>query len=227
MRTRPIDFGLASIVITLLIIMDWLLMAFLINPISARVFGNYHLIIDALLFLLFYGLLSALFYWALLKIRPLAPGNYNMDEAAFTYWKLTTVIYELGRGALLPFTTVFSRPLVAKLFGAKIGRDIALGGVLADPHLIWIGDYAILGHNSVLTPHAITSGSIMLGEVRIQDRATVGVNTVIMPGVELGEGSVVTAGSVVTMDTHIPPGELWGGVPACKIKNLTPLDIRG
>ena len=227
MKTNPIDFLLTSIVITLLVALDWLLMALLIKPLSTRSFGNYHLIADGLLFLLLYGLLSALFYRVLLRWRPLLPGDYQMEESVFTRWKLLTVIYEFGRGALLPFTTVFSRPLVAKLFGAKLGRDLALGGRLADPYLIQIGDYAILGYNSVITPHAITSGYIMLREVRIGRGATVGVNVVVMPGVEIGEDAVVTAGSVVTMNTHIPPAELWGGIPARKIKDIAPSDIRG
>ncbi len=227
MKTRLVDFLLAGIVIILLVALDWLLTAFLIRPLSMHSLGNYHLIADGLLFLLLYGLLSALFYRVLLRLRPLLPGDYAMEEPAFTRWKLVTVVYEFGRGALLPFTTVFARPLVAKLFGAKIGRDIALGGDLVDPYLIQVGDYAILGHNSVITAHAITSGHIMLREVRIGRGATVGVHVVVMPGVEIGEDAVVTAGSVVAMNTRIPPAELWGGIPARKIKDIAPSDIRG
>jgi acetyltransferase-like isoleucine patch superfamily enzyme len=130
------------------------------------------------------------------------------------------VVYEFGRGALLPFTTVFAKPLVAKLFGAKIGKDIALAGHLVDPEFITIGDEAIVGQGSVVTAHAITSGYLVLAPVNIGARATIGVNAVVMSGVEVGEGSVVTAGAVVPPDTKIPPGELWGGVPARKIKDL-------
>nr|WP_243748635.1 DapH/DapD/GlmU-related protein [Pseudomaricurvus alcaniphilus] len=138
----------------------------------------------------------------------------------FTWWKLFTVIYEFGRGALLPFTTVFAKPLVAKLFGASVGKDIALGGHLVDPQLISIGDEAIIGQGSVVTAHTITSGKLILSPVFIHRNATVGVNAVVMSGVSIGEGSVVTAGSVVPPDTKIPAMELWGGMPAKKIKSL-------
>ena len=38
-----------------------------------------------------------------------------------------------------------------------------------------------------------------------------------MSGVTIGRGAVVAAGAVVTKD--IPPYEVWGGVPAKKIKD--------
>ena len=81
--------------------------------------------------------------------KPFIPGSYSMDDPVFTYWKLFTVTYEFGKGALLPFTSVFAKPVIALLFGAKIGKDIALGGILVDPQLIEIGDEAIIGQGSV------------------------------------------------------------------------------
>lgn len=38
-----------------------------------------------------------------------------------------------------------------------------------------------------------------------------------MSGITIGKGSIVAAGSVVTKD--IPPCEIWGGIPAKKIRN--------
>ncbi len=54
-----------------------------------------------------------------------------------------------------------------------------------------------------------------------------GVNVVVLQGVTIGEGSVVGAGSVCTKP--IPPGEIWAGVPARKIRDRseTPGRIRG
>jgi len=49
-------------------------------------------------------------------------------------------------------------------------------------------------------------------EVRIDDYVVVFAGAMIMPGVHLGEGSVVMAGSVVTKD--VPPGRMVGGNPA-------------
>ncbi len=52
--------------------------------------------------------------------------------------------------------------------------------------------------------------------VTIEDFACVGVNCVVMPGVTLGEGSVIGAGSVVTKDTE--PWTIYVGSPAKPVK---------
>lgn len=218
-KTQPLDFVLSTLFLTAIGLVAFFLVA-TATPLLNMIFGGYHFIAGAFLFLLAFGLLSAIATRLLLAILPFSPGKHDMQSSTFTWWKLFTVVYEFGRGALLPFTTVFAKPLVAKLFGAQIGKDIALGGHLVDPEFITIGDEAIIGQGSVVTAHAITSGYIILSPVTIGARSTIGVNAVVMSGVEVGEGSVVTAGAVVPPDTKIPPGELWGGVPARKIKSI-------
>ena len=52
-------------------------------------------------------------------------------------------------------------------------------------------------------------------EVKIEDYVWIGARAMIMPGVTLGTGSVVGAGSVVTKS--IPPYTIVAGVPAVKI----------
>ena len=51
----------------------------------------------------------------------------------------------------------------------------------------------------------------------IEDDVWIGHNSTIIAGVNIGKGSIITAGAVVTKD--IPPCEIWGGVPAKKIKD--------
>ena len=227
MKTSPLDYLLAALCIGLIAAASLAITGGLIAAVSVRLFGAYHVIADALAFALLYGLLSALFVRLILRIWPLRPGDYSMDHPHFAYWKLFTVVHEFGRFALLPFTTVFAKPLVAALFGARIGRNVAFGGHMNEPPLVSVGDDAILGQDCVITAHAITSGRIILGQVTIGRGATVGVNAVVLPGVEIGDGAVVAAASVVSMGSKIPAGELWGGTPARKIKDLAPTDVRG
>lgn len=51
--------------------------------------------------------------------------------------------------------------------------------------------------------------------ITIGDDVWIGCNAVILKGVEIGNGAVVAAGSVVTKS--VPCCEIWGGVPAKKI----------
>lgn len=227
MKTTPLDFLLAGTFLCALAAAALGLVAGAVAPHSPSWFGSYSPLADVLAALLSFGLLSAFACRVLLAIRPLAAGRFGMDESLFTYWKLLTVLYEFGRGALLPFTTVFARPLVAAMFGARVGRQTAFGGRIADPSLVEVGEGAVLGHNSVLTPHAIVSGAIVLHPIRIGARATIGVNVVVNAGVEVGDRSVVAAGSVLPPFTRIPPDELWGGIPVRRIKSLESDDVRG
>lgn len=220
MKTEPFDFLLSAIVLALLAGLATGAAALGAWGFTRSTLGAYHVLADALLFLLVFGLASAICCRLIVSAGLLRPGRYPMGDPLFRWWKLFTVVYEFGRGALLPFTTVFAKPLVAKLFGAGIGRDIALGGRLVDPQFITIGDEAIVGQDSVITAHTITSGTLILDPVEIGARATVGVNVVVMSGVRVGEGAIIAAGAVVSPGTLIPAGELWGGIPARKLKDV-------
>ena len=52
-------------------------------------------------------------------------------------------------------------------------------------------------------------------QVEVGDRAWIGPNTLVLPGVKIGEGAVIAGGSVVTKD--VPPFAIAAGIPARKI----------
>lgn len=55
-------------------------------------------------------------------------------------------------------------------------------------------------------------------EIIIKDNVWIGVRCIVLPGVTIGENSVVASGSIVTKD--VPPNVLVGGSPAKVIKEL-------
>jgi len=57
------------------------------------------------------------------------------------------------------------------------------------------------------------------GEVRLMKGCRIGTHSVIMPGVTVGEGSIIGAFSFV--NTDIPGGVLAYGIPAIVIRQLT------
>ena len=81
---------------------------------------------------------------------------------------------------------------------------------------IWDGidleDNVMIGSNVTFTndmyPRAKNSDWKML-RTRVCKGATIGAGSVILPGLTIGEGAFVAAGSVLTKD--VPAGELWLG----------------
>lgn len=54
--------------------------------------------------------------------------------------------------------------------------------------------------------------------VIIENDVFVGAHSIILKGVTIGKGSIIGAGSVVSKS--VPPGEIWGGNPACFIRSI-------
>lgn len=215
MKTSYLDYLLSGAIITVLLAMSAGL-AWALAPATGRWLGPYHVIADLALLLLAYGLLSALAVKLLLRLRPIPDGSHDMQGPVFTQWKLVTVVYRMGQGALAPMTPVFLKPLVDTLYGASVGKDVALGGTLDDPYRITIGAGAVLGNASLVSGNYIAGGRLVCGPVKIGAGATVGANAVVFPDVEIGAGATVAGGAYVMPGARIPPGETWRGNPARK-----------
>lgn len=72
-----------------------------------------------------------------------------------------------------------------------------------------------LGHGcSAIDPNA----KVKLSFVHVKRNAVCFVNSVVLPGITIGENAVVAAGAVVTKD--IPDFEIWTGVPARKVGDV-------
>ena len=97
---------------------------------------------------------------------------------------------------------------------AAIGLEVTLD--IFYPSLITIGADAVVGFQTTILCHEYMADRYRTGPVVIERRATIGANCTILPGVIIGEGATVSAMSLVNRD--VPPGELWGGVPARPLK---------
>lgn len=75
-----------------------------------------------------------------------------------------------------------------------------------------------LNHNFEDSDKRIDEQGVSTTPVTIEDDIWIGANAVILPGVTIGNHSVVAAGAVVTKD--IPPHSLVAGVPAKIIKQI-------
>ena len=124
-----------------------------------------------------------------------------------------------------------NRCRLERLRGVKIGKHVFLGGgnILdrVRPDLIVIEDYVslaggvnILTHSNPTTPLREILGEKyhVLAPVRIKRGAWIAINVVILPGVTIGENSIVATGSVVMND--VPPYTIVGGSPAKFLKEI-------
>ncbi len=111
----------------------------------------------------------------------------------------------------------------------SIGSDsILTGSVFVDlAASVHIGDRVFIGHDVMLltVDHTIGGseqrcGHREIGPIDVGDGVWLGTRVTILPGVSIGAGSVVAAGSVVTKD--VPPNSLVSGVPASVRRELDP-----
>ena len=101
-----------------------------------------------------------------------------------------------------------------RLRGVHIGEDVWIGyKALIEtgfPDKVTIGDRVIIGIRSTILAHFQE-----LGGVKIEDDVYIGACAVVLPGVTIGRGAVVSAGSVVT--TSVPPMTVVQGNPAKRL----------
>jgi hypothetical protein len=162
-------------------------------------------------------------YRAFLRLFPLQEGPVLSGQTEFAYctymlFNMFVFFPVLQSSFFLPFP--LRRPFY-QLLGARLGKNTHCPGVLLDPPLIEFGDHVVIGFESLFSAHAAEADLFVLARVRVGHRASIGARAIVMPGVTIGEGAIVAAGAVVTKGTQIGPRELWGGVPAHRIKMLT------
>jgi len=98
-----------------------------------------------------------------------------------------------------------------------IGSRVSMQSMVYIPTNTTIGDRVFIGPNTVLTNDRYPPSSGPLIGPNIKDDAAIGANTTILPGICIGEGAFVAAGSVVTRD--VPDHTMAIGSPA-RIREL-------
>ena len=125
----------------------------------------------------------------------------------------------ISRSSIFPSMV---RRRILRLGGVNIQGWCFIGaGVHFDemrPDLIEIGEGATITSGSHIISHFFnpTNGRFYYGKVSIGKNVFIGMNTLIINAVNIGERAIIGAGSVITKD--IPANEIWGGNPAKFIK---------
>jgi len=136
------------------------------------------------------------------------------------HWSKATPIWRTVRNFLLISLARYMPSLGLKnwlyrLTGMEVETGAAVGlAAMFDifwPHLISLGADCIIGYNATILAHEFLIGEYRTGPTVIGRRAMIGANCTILAGVQVGDGAVVCAGSVVNRD--VPAGSMVGGVP--------------
>jgi len=93
-----------------------------------------------------------------------------------------------------------------------IGNNVSIQSMVYIPTNTIIGNNVFIGPNAVFTNDLYPPSDNALKGPIFKDNVSIGANATILPGITLGEGSLVAAGAVVTKD--VPSGMLAVGNPA-------------
>ncbi len=150
----------------------------------------------------------------------LSEGEYPMASLGALKWVLTNALVQLVANTfmdfmvLTPFITLFFR-----LMGAKVGKNVQINSkYCADLSLLELGDGAVIGGHATVIGHSFERGRLILKKVKIGKHAVIGLNSVILPGCQIGDGSLIAAGAVLQKNTLVEPRNVYFGVPAMSVK---------
>ena len=110
----------------------------------------------------------------------------------------------IGDNVMISNSTIYCTSTV------EINDYVAVGGNCK----IWDTDF----HSITPSDRAKKNDKGESSPIKIERIAFIGGNSIILKGVNIGENSVIGAGSVVTRS--VPANEIWGGNPAKFIKSL-------
>jgi acetyltransferase-like isoleucine patch superfamily enzyme len=158
----------------------------------------------------------------------------KMIKAALKHVRNTFLLkYCMYSILLSPINYRKIRPILWRWMGAKVGKDCFIGYEvwvdMTNTHLIEIEDHVHITNRCLLLCHQRDLSNYYVGDdytklnynkkkITLKKGCSIGMGSIILPGVTIGEGAVVGAGSLVTKD--IPAWTIATGRPAKVVKKI-------
>lgn len=141
----------------------------------------------------------------LLGKKPQIGENTFLAETATVIGDVT-----MGKDCSIWYNAVIRGDVHYIKMGDKVNvQDNAMLHCTFEKFPLVIGNNVSIGHNAIV--HGCN----------IKDNVLIGMGAIVMDDCLVESNSIVGAGSVVTQGTHIKSGEVWGGIPARKIKDIS------
>jgi len=180
------------------------------------------------------------------------PENVVIDETAYVETSFSFYLFrsqvpggvKYGRGASTYLGTMFD---VGPQGRVELGEYALVHGarIICDAE-VTIGDYALISWNVVFMdtyrlpfdprerrkelervpahPLRVAAAEVPARPIRLERNVWIGFDACVLPGVTIGEGSIVGAKSVVTQS--VPPFTVVAGNPARVVRKLDPNEKR-
>lgn len=150
-----------------------------------------------------------------------------------TYRNAFLMKHLMNNTLLSPLNPRKVRPWVLRKIGCHVGKDVFIGSEVwidtGHADLVHIEDHAHVTARTVLLCHKRDLSDYCVGDdyaakpykvapIHLGRGCSTGTGTIIMPGVTIGEGAIIGAGSLVTHD--IPSWTVAVGRPAKVVKEI-------
>ncbi|PAE44420.1 acyltransferase [Bacillus sp. 7884-1] len=130
------------------------------------------------------------------------------------FWKVVKNFMVIQLARYTPFLGM-KNWLYTTFLGLKVGEQTSFAlMVMLDvmfPEKISVGRNTVIGYNTTILAHEYLIKEYRLGPVDIGSEVMIGANSTILPGVRIGNGAIVSAGTLVHKD--VPAGAFVGGNP--------------
>ncbi|MBF0505117.1 MAG: acyltransferase [Candidatus Omnitrophica bacterium] len=167
--------------------------------------GGFFLFGLTLLFLV--GLLNMI-----LQLR-LKEGSFSFKDGELFKWFFLNALVQAVKAFFMDFMllTPFSN-LFYRMMGARLGMNVQINSKnVADLSLLEIGDNTVIGGNATVICHLFERRGLRLKKVKIGANVVIGLNSVIMPGVQIGDHAIIAAGAIVPKDTVVAERTVYIG----------------
>lgn len=144
-----------------------------------------------------------------------------------SFWKVAKNFIVIQIARYTPFLGL-KNWLYRTFLRMKVGEQTAFALMVVPdvmfPEMISVGRNTVIGYNTTILAHEYLIKEYRLGLVEIGNEVMIGANSTIMPGVTIGDGAIVSAGSLVHKD--VAPGSFVGGNPMRVIYTKEELEKR-